>query len=146
MLPPRARDLPIVVSTRRTVVYLCALATASLAACGGDGGTAPTGPETLVKVDGDQQSGVVGEALPVDPTVEVRDADGDPVVGVSVEFEVTAGGGSVSSGTTTTNSQGRASTSWTLGTSVDESHALQASAGSVSATFSADPEAGPWRS
>lgn len=127
----------------RTILSVCAFATLPLLGCGGDGGTGPTGPESLVKIDGDQQTGTVGEALATDPTVEVRNADGDPVSGVSVDFQVTSGGGSVSSGSVTTDSRGRASTTWTLGTSVAATHSLEASNGSITATFSADPEAGP---
>ncbi|MDX1567881.1 MAG: Ig-like domain-containing protein, partial [Longimicrobiales bacterium] len=129
---------------RRAVLYVCALALAPLAACGGgDGATGPGGAENLVKVEGDQQSGIVGEALSVDPTVQVRNADGDPVSGVSVEFQVTSGGGSVSVSTRTTDAQGRASTTWTLGTSTATDQLLEASTGSLTATFSADPQPGP---
>jgi hypothetical protein len=48
--------------------------------------------------------------------VVVRDASGRPVPGVVVTFQVTEGGGSVSSATVTTNSSGVASVPWTLGT------------------------------
>jgi hypothetical protein len=61
--------------------------------------------------------------LPSDPaagatlsaSVLVHDADGQPVSGVAVTFQVTAGGGSVSGSTATTNGAGIATRSWTLG-------------------------------
>jgi hypothetical protein len=49
------------------------------------------------------------------PAVIVRDAADRPVPGVVVTFQVTAGGGTVSSETATTNNSGMATVSWTLG-------------------------------
>jgi hypothetical protein len=78
-------------------------------------------PETeqaigAVNIDGDRQTGTVGE--PLEPlVVEVLTERQTPVEGVEVSFELldlTAG--LLSPRTTTTNSQGRAVATWTLGT------------------------------
>ncbi|HTS89935.1 MAG TPA: Ig-like domain-containing protein, partial [Gemmatimonadales bacterium] len=51
----------------------------------------------------------------VTPSVIITDASGHPVGGVSVNWTVASGGGSISSSTTTTNGLGIASVTWTLG-------------------------------
>ena len=132
-------------ATRHTLVLLLALTVPSLAACGGEDSTTPPdpGPSDVVKVQGDGQIGEVGKALPTNPTVEVRDASGSPLANEQVEFRVTAGGGSVSAASTTTNVDGRASVTWTLGTVSDETQRLEVSAGSASTTFTAQTSPGP---
>jgi len=66
------------------------------------------------------QSDTVGLPVGAPPSVLVRDANGNPVAGVSVTFTVTAGGGSIVPVTATpvvTNASGVGTlTSWTLGT------------------------------
>ncbi|MDX1430944.1 MAG: RHS repeat-associated core domain-containing protein, partial [Gammaproteobacteria bacterium] len=72
---------------------------------------------------GDQQRGEVGEPLPEQLTVRVRDASGFPVRGASVRFTVIAGGGNVdgaSSRVVATDGQGIARTTLTLGQRTDE--------------------------
>ena len=70
---------------------------------------------TLALVSGNSQSGAVGTALSSPFVVEVTDTHGNPVSGTSVTFAVTAGGGTLSSGTVSTNSQGQATSTLTLG-------------------------------
>ncbi len=72
-------------------------------------------PASLTKVSGDNQAGTPGNALANPLVVEVQDEDGDAVDGVMVTFEVTEGGGTLSDETATTNANGRAQTSLTLG-------------------------------
>ena len=72
-------------------------------------------PASIAKVSGDNQAGTPGSALANAFVVEVQDAEGDAVSGVTVAFEVTAGGGSISDATATTNASGRAQTTLTLG-------------------------------
>ena len=74
-------------------------------------------PTRFVKVSGDNQTGHTGAALAHPFVIEVRDKNGDPVVGATVTFTVTAGGGSVNPETKRTNARGRASTRLTLGDS-----------------------------
>jgi hypothetical protein len=81
--------------------------------------TPTPGPATsIAPFSGDGQSGTVGTALPLPFVVIVRDANNNPVSGVSVTFAVTSGGGALSVTTTTTGSDGKASTVLTLGTTV----------------------------
>ena len=72
-------------------------------------------PHTLLKISGDTQKGVSGTALANPFVVEVRDANGDAFEGVRVTFAVTAGGGTLRTQSTTTNSNGRAESTLTLG-------------------------------
>jgi hypothetical protein len=105
-------------------------------------------PASMAVVGGDQQTAPAGTAVPVAPTVVVRDAAGTPVPGVPVRFTVTAGGGSASGGQTTTGADGTARVgSWTLGPSTGtntlraETDASGVSGNPV--TFSATAVAGP---
>ncbi len=73
-------------------------------------------PSSLAIQAGDNQTALAGAAVAVDPAVIVTDAGGNPVSGVDVQFDVTAGGGSVDPATVTTGSNGIATvTSWILG-------------------------------
>lgn len=75
-------------------------------------------PLEVEKTAGDGQQAAAGSTLPTDPTVQVTEAHGpnpSPVQGVDVQFAVVEGGGSVSSSTATTDANGNASVSWTLG-------------------------------
>lgn len=88
-----------------------------LAACSGDNGVQPPGPpDQLVIVAGNNQEGTVGAPVAVDPSVKVTDANGRPIAGVSVRFDVMAGGGSVTGDSVVTDLQGVATlTEWRLG-------------------------------
>lgn len=91
---------------------------------------------------GDGQTGYLNEALPVNPSVKVTDSGGSRIPGVQVSFEVIDGGGGVASSTATTDTDGIASTTWTLG-SVEGTQTLRATAGSVHADFTATGEKRP---
>lgn len=87
-------------------------------ACGGDGGggTAPPGPPAqLEKSGGDAQSWYFNNALPAPYSVTVRDASNRAVSGVSVDWSITTGGGTLSPDPSTTNASGVATTVHTLG-------------------------------
>ena len=80
---------------------------------------AETGPPALlVKVSGDQQSGVVGTLLAAPLVVRVTDTFGNPVAGSTITFGPTSGDGSVFPTQTTSDSNGTAATEWTLGASL----------------------------
>jgi hypothetical protein len=71
----------------------------------------------LAAVGGDTLLGTVGAAIPTAPAVQVGDAYGNPVPGVTVTFAVSSGGGSATGTASVTDSLGVASVgSWTLGT------------------------------
>jgi hypothetical protein len=83
----------------------------------------------LVKIDGDGQTGLVGEAVSIRPLARVLDQFGTGVPGVQVTFAVTSGGGSVTGSPVTTDADGFARlTSWTLGGSTG-ANSLEASQG-----------------
>jgi hypothetical protein len=103
---------------------------------------------SIAKIGGDQQTAPAGTAVPLAPTVVVRDPAGTPVPGVPVVFTVTAGGGSVTGGETTTGADGIAAVgAWTLGPTAGantlraETDAADVSGNPV--TFSATAVAGP---
>lgn len=76
---------------------------------------APAAAESLSLVSGGGQVGLAGAALAQPVVVRVADGFGNPVPGVDVAFSVASG--SVGSATATTDANGRASTTWTLGPS-----------------------------
>jgi Tol biopolymer transport system component len=138
---------------RWLILGACVLALAC-----GDAGT-PTGvgvPTNLLVVSGDTQTGTVGEPLPEPLVVSVTDTRGTGVAEVEVTFSVSEGevalsaaadraagqaGSQVSDVTVWTDAQGRASVTWTLGTSAGE-HTANASVtvlGSVTFTATARP-------
>ena len=79
---------------------------------------------------GNNQTVTVGTAVPTQPSVIVKDVNGNPVSGVSVTFAVATGGGSITGATPTTNASGVATIgSWTLGTAAGANTLTAASAG-----------------
>ncbi len=87
-------------------------------------------PSTLVIVAGNAQTAPAGSAVPIAPRVQLTDAIGNPVVGAAVTFAVTAGGGSVTGASTSTDAAGFAQVgSWTLGTTAGVNTLQVATAG-----------------
>ena len=71
--------------------------------------------DSIEIVSGNNQSGDPGTELNNPLVVEVLDEDDDPVSGITVTFSITAGDGSLSDTSVTTNTRGRAETDLTLG-------------------------------
>ena len=69
----------------------------------------------LLKTSGDEQEGMLDAALPNPFVVEAMDEHGNPIVGKPVQFEILAGGGTLSAQTATTDARGRAQITLTLG-------------------------------
>src|SRR6266576_2536716 len=94
---------------------------------------------------GDKQTATVNSAVATAPAVMVKDANGNPVQGVSVTFAVGPGSGSITGASQTTNASGIAAVgSWTLGT-VAGQNTLTATAPGVNGspiTFTATGTAG----
>jgi len=68
-----------------------------------------------------------GTAVPIPPAVLVRNAQGQPMAGVTVQFTVSEGGGSVTGGSPTTDASGVARVGgWTLGPGGTQRLAAQA--------------------
>ena len=87
-------------------------------------------PSSIEPVAGDDQTAMAGDAVPIAPSVLVKDADGNPLGGIPVTFTVTGGGGSVSGGTPVTGSDGVATVgAWRLGTTAGDNTLLATVAG-----------------
>ena len=96
----------------------------------------PDVPASLTKVSGDDQSAAAGQRLSSPLVVRVTDRFGNELAGVTVAWEVTSGGGSVTPPTSTTDASGRASAQWTVGSAGTQS--LSASVNGVTpVSFSA---------
>lgn len=98
---------------RLRYAVLAAILAAGTLRCGEN--NQPPSASSIEMAGGDGQVGVVGEPLANPLTVLVTDEAGNPVEGVSVSWDAT-GGGSVSSETVETGSDGRASVTRVLGT------------------------------
>ena len=73
-------------------------------------------PTQVVVFAGNNQSAVQGTQLATNPAVRVTDANGQGVAGVTVNFAVTAGGGSLTGASQQTDATGVATVgSWTVG-------------------------------
>ena len=78
----------------------------------------PNPPVVVAAFTGNNQTTTVNATLVTPLTVKVTDAAGAAVAGVTVNWVVTSGGGSVTPATSTTDSNGRATTVFTLGSTV----------------------------
>ncbi len=102
----------------------------------------------LEAFSGNNQNGAPGTTLSSPFVVRFRDDDGDPISGATITFTVETGGGSLSNSTDTTDSDGEAETTLTLGTSGIR-NSVRASVDSAqypgvgSALFTADATLGP---
>ena len=83
-------------------------------------------PSSIAGYAGNNQTARPGFAVPTPPAFIVTDTAGVPVPGVTVTYVVTAGGGSTSSPTSVTNTDGIATINWTLGPT-NGTNTLQAS-------------------
>ena len=72
-------------------------------------------PKALEIISGVDQAGLPGDALEKPFVAEVRDQTDNPLPGVEVTFTVTAGGGTLSATHATTDENGRAESTLTLG-------------------------------
>ena len=90
-------------------------------------------PHSMVKISGDNQQGPAGATLEEPLIVEVRDVTNRGLEGVDVKFAVTAGDGTVSEITVTTDANGQAASWFTLG-GQPGMHTVQASVEGLSQT------------
>jgi hypothetical protein len=96
---------------------------------------------TLAKISGDAQTGAAGTDLAQPLVVELRQ-NGVPLSGVQVTWTASGGG----SATSTTDAQGRASTTWRLGRAAGaQTITAQAPGGAAPVTFSATAQSGTAR-
>jgi len=114
-------------------------------ACDNEPTTSAAPTASFSVVSGDGQSGTVGQALANPLVIKATDSKGKAIRNLVIEFRVTSGGGSTSPATATTNNQGFAQTSWTLGTSTADTQRVQAravSTGQLFGSFTATAVAG----
>lgn len=108
--------------------------------------TGTVGPATeLLLTSGNSQTGAVAAALPLPLVVTARDVHQNGVPGVSVDFLVSGGGGSLSALAAVTDADGQAQTGLVLGTATGP-NSVTASANGLSGspiTFTATAVAGP---
>ncbi len=97
-------------------------------------------PTTLQPAAGDGQTGSPGTLLSAPLVGRVRDAGGSAVAGVEVTFAPAPGSGVVAPATATTDPEGEARTSWTLGDSVGSQSVVASVAGGPTAVFAATAE------
>ncbi len=133
-------------SRHLAVLIPCVLA----AGCGGGGGSDPPPGNMTTTVSqtstgsGDAQSGRVAQPLPLPLQVVVTEA-GQPSAGATVTWSTTAAGGSMSPPSGSTNADGVASSTWSLGTvpGAQAASATVAGAAGSPVTFTATAAAGP---
>ena len=101
-------------------------------------------PHSLTKVCGDSQEGTAGILLDEPLVVLVSDEDSAAMAGVVVSFSVTAGGGTLSDTTATTNANGRAATRLTLGSEPGTNTVSATVEGLESGTFTATGQESPF--
>lgn len=96
-------------------------------------GTTAGAAVSLVTFGGNGQTGIVGTAITVPPSVQVVDSNGVGVAGSTVTWLSGGGSGGTSTGnTSTTNSNGVATVgSWTMGNAASSSYSLLAYSGNL---------------
>jgi hypothetical protein len=104
--------MPASIRIRLGFVLACGL---FLAECGGGTTSQSVVATTIALNSGSGQTGVVGTALTNPISVKVTGNGGAPASGTVVTFNIIAGGGSLLPASATSNAQGIAGVSWTLG-------------------------------
>ena len=100
-------------------------------------------PRALTVIGGEEQEGPLNAQLDSPFVVEVRDQYGNLLEGAEVTFEVTAGGGTLSAAVDTTDAEGRAVTTLTLGRAPGTNTVVATVAGLEPVTFTAGARATP---
>jgi hypothetical protein len=92
-------------------------------------------PTTMTIFSGDGQTTTVGTALPVNMVVNVTDTAGYDYPGLTVNWLITAGGGSMNSATSVTDASGNASNNMTTGTTKGTQTVAVSASGTNSVNF-----------
>ena len=133
---------------RATAFSSLAFLSLLFASCGGGGNPGTQSPPAkqaaaITIVAGNNQPGTVGASLPQTLVVRVNDQSAQPFPGATVNWGITAGGGSVDHASSVTGMDGTASVHWTLGTEVGTND-LSATTGALTPVlFAATGAAGP---
>ena len=100
-------------------------------------------PRTLAKLSGDEQAAEPGEKLPEALVVSVRDQNGSAYPGAVVTFALLGEGGSITAVSDTTDAEGRAATTLTLGEEYGTYSVVATVADLEPLTFTAAAKASP---
>jgi hypothetical protein len=103
----------------------------------------PAPPSRITIVSGNNQTGTIGTRLPADLTVRVTDAFDNPKAGVTVNYTVISGGGTVIPTAALTDDGGIARAGWTLGPDAGIQSVLVGSGALTPVTFRATALAPP---
>jgi hypothetical protein len=122
MTEMRQQNLPRLARAAAALLWATVLAVA----CDSASNPGSREPAAIAVVSGGGQTGAAGQELAQPVAVKVTDAGGRPVAGQAVTFHVTSGGGSVFSGSASTNAEGIAQERWTLGTAAGTAQTLEA--------------------
>jgi hypothetical protein len=107
--------------------------------CGGDSSGPNHTAASIAANSSTSLAAAPGTQITELPSVIVRDQSGNPIGGVPVIFNVTAGGGTITGGNTTSNSSGIATVgSWTLGASIGTNTLTATTGGLPAVVFTAD--------
>ena len=124
------------------VVFAFVALIAVQSACGDNGSTDPSKPSAMVAVSPDSQTTAAGVKMSQPLVVRVTGGNNTPIAGTVVSWAISAGGGTVSDTTSTTNADGEAQTTYTPGTQPVIA-GVNATAGSLRKTFRIVLVAGP---
>ncbi len=126
-------------SGRKWSLALAALAVIGASACSDNDNTTTALTATTITANAatNAQTGVVGTALAQPVAVIVADQNGAALANATVNWAVTAGGGSVASATSVTDANGNATVVWTLGTTVGTDSLMASIAGGADAILTA---------
>ena len=106
--------------SRRSKLLFAGVAVAAagyLAACHSDNPTVTRTVASIAPYAGENQTDEAGHTVRVAPAVILKDADGNPIAGITVNFVITTGNGVLTDATAVSNSSGVAAVgTWTVGT------------------------------
>ncbi|HJP86251.1 MAG TPA: hypothetical protein VJ852_09700 [Gemmatimonadaceae bacterium] len=125
---------------RFAATHLTGVALALQLGCGGGDAAGPNHTPTSIEANSSTIiTAPAGTAALERPSVLVRDENGDPLAGVTVQFAVTSGDGSLTGATAKTASDGTATVSnWTLGATAATNTVDATVTGLPSVTFTAN--------
>jgi large repetitive protein len=127
---------------RRHLVWIpTALLVCAAAGCKDSAGPPEERVATIEVASGNAQEGTVATALPQPIVIRALDAQGNAVRGASVAWVVAAANGTIAPVSEVTDAEGRASATWTLGTTASTLGGT-ATIGTASVSFTAIAKAG----
>ncbi len=107
------------------------------AACADPNSPVELTPTAVSIVGGNDQTRSVNSALSTPLAIRITDAQGKPLSGVTVRWSVASGGGNVSPTSSTSDTDGAAQSSWTLGSTPGQQTTVATVSGLPAVTFTA---------